>query len=233
MSRCTVERNTGDTYGFLETNKNNNFQEDFLIKAFPCPIYAVQLNPDDFLQEEEFLKSYHLSNCPPTDFKGHELKTGYKTPGYLDLPKAIKLKSTCHTYSKIFMSRILGIEGDVKITSSWVNILEKNQNIPIHSHSNNIITGVYYLDVTQNTSITFHKKIPCSFSNFELDPADIITNLNSEFSIQKIKVPVKKGMLILYPSNLAHSVDKNEEEQKRWSLAFNALPIKLKNVLPF
>lgn len=100
------------------------------------------------------------------------------------------------------------------ITQSWLNYTEVNQFHHKHAHSNSIISGVFYFDaIKENDSIVFHKVVNDQIS---LTPKNynVFNSLTWSF-------PVETGDLILFPSNLGHSVDKKENKNLRISLAFN------------
>ena len=73
----------------------------------------------------------------------------------------------CKSY-KVIKDRILqGLENytrnilhiddsvDFYITQSWLNIIPPNTAHHLHVHSNSIISGVYYIDTPEDSSITF------------------------------------------------------------------------------
>lgn len=104
--------------------------------------------------------------------------------------------------------------------NSWVVEHEPNDFGQQHHHANSLVSGVYYLDVPKNSgSICFHK--PNGHTNiFHMStniPYKEYTPINSD----KYKIEPNKGDLILFPSHLLHSIDKNESNNKRYSLAFN------------
>ena len=38
----------------------------------------------------------------------------------------------------------------------WANVLKNNEYHPMHTHSNNFLSGTYYLQSDQGASIVFH-----------------------------------------------------------------------------
>lgn len=219
-----------DNYGFSEVKKETKAQDDSLLKLFPVPVYSVQLNGDDFLEEENFLKKVFMKNSKDVDYKGVILRTDFTTNYfYLNYPEVVRMKEAFQKYLQIFMNNVMGITGTATITFSWLNLLTKDRTIPAHTHSNSIITGVYYFQVPDNTSITFHKTMNYSSPQFELDPVTRCRDYfsSSECAFQTVSIPIKRGMLLLFPANLSHSVKRVDSDDLRWSLGFDSVPIEL------
>ena len=100
------------------------------------------------------------------------------------------------------------------ITQSWLNKNMKGESNHEHEHPNSIISGVWYPKIhEQLPPIQFktHKQrdVSLSIKNFN--------HMNSE----TFMLPMKMGELILFPSNLSHSVPANQSDEERISLSFN------------
>ena len=114
------------------------------------------------------------------------------------------------------------------ITTSWMNQYNKNDYSGLHYHSNSLISGVLYFDDCENTAdIIFHKDK--YVQNIFTDTVNI--DHKKEFDLDKkgylyhqreLNVTPNKWDLVLFPSNLNHSVAVNASaDNKRWTLAFN------------
>lgn len=103
--------------------------------------------------------------------------------------------------------------------NSWINFHPPKHSCHLHNHCNSIFSGVYYLlNDTNMGDIIFHTD---PFDNniakgFELE-FDEWTNWNC----YSYKISPKSGTLIIFPSYLKHSVNKNITDVNRFSLAFN------------
>lgn len=100
------------------------------------------------------------------------------------------------------------------VTQSWVNVNPKDTEHHIHYHYNSIISGTFYLSAGENDNIVFHRKAELS----------LLAMKRSSFNIWNSdlwKVQVKNNTIVLFPSSLYHSVDKNESDYERVSIAFN------------
>ena len=102
----------------------------------------------------------------------------------------------------------------VKIISSWSNIVGYNQLIQPHVHSNSYVCGVIHL--TEGSELAFRK--PNIRELFQID-----TDYVSPEGVL-VTIPSIPGQLILFPSNLMHSVIDNTVNNNRLSIAFNTWP---------
>ena len=104
--------------------------------------------------------------------------------------------------------------------NSWSNIHGSNEYSQIHYHGSSLLSGVYYPILPKDSgNIAFHKNgiytnIFHQSIRFEYDE---VNNLTAE----KYVVNIKEGTIVLFPSHLEHSVEKNNSYEKRYSLAFN------------
>lgn len=104
------------------------------------------------------------------------------------------------------------------ITQSWVNYTEKAQYHHKHSHPNSLVSGVLYIQTDDATDkIMFYRDSNNQFKIFQ-------KNFNV-FNSDSWWLPAKQGSMLLFPSNLNHSVDMVESDKTRISLAFNTFPI--------
>ena len=107
----------------------------------------------------------------------------------------------------------------LRITQSWLNWTKPGERHHKHSHLNSYISGVFYIDVDENTdNICFSRKY---FSNIDLG----LKKDYNEYNSDSYWLPVETNMLLLFPSTLEHNVDETINNKKtRISLAFNTFP---------
>jgi uncharacterized protein (TIGR02466 family) len=129
------------------------------------------------------------------------------------------LKTYIEEGINFYAHNILNIEKTIKfyITQSWANFYKKESKHHLHSHPNSVISGVYYVE-NDNCPIVFHRDNTHTkfLGGYDYNIKNYNT-LNSEIFF--INVP--KNKLILFPSNLAHSVETNKSQKTRISLSFN------------
>jgi uncharacterized protein (TIGR02466 family) len=104
---------------------------------------------------------------------------------------------------------------DVVITDMWANVLKIGEHHPAHTHSNNFLSGVWYLHSAQGASIVFRDPRPA---------ADVIvprkkeeTMLNSSL----LEYASRQNRAIIFPSWLPHWVQANKAANNRISIAWN------------
>lgn len=106
----------------------------------------------------------------------------------------------------------------VAVTSMWVNISGPRAHHRLHTHPNNFLSGVYYINVGRGSDlITFADPRPQAhvFHPRYRRPND--------FNMGLVNLRVETGMLVLFPAYLAHSVPPNASSDPRISLAFNIM----------
>jgi len=162
------------------------------------------------------LDSYktHLSLIPYKDVGNNDGKIS-QDQNVLDNPIFSSLKNNIFEYAFKYTSHLNHIVEDLQISNSWSNILNINENIHVHKHSNSYISGVFYLE-NGGSSIGF--KNPSSFGEYGWNPSF------SDEGIPDIKfIPPEKGLLLIFPSWLEHFVSTSKLD-RRISLAFNIIP---------
>ena len=94
--------------------------------------------------------------------------------------------------------------------------LEQSQgkHAPIHSHGNSDISGVYYLQ-TNGADGELAIRNPLNNSNGNL--LYFLTNM----SHSEKKMPLKTGLLMMWPATLEHSTYINQTPTDRISISFN------------
>jgi uncharacterized protein (TIGR02466 family) len=103
------------------------------------------------------------------------------------------------------------------ITQSWLNINRTGEWHHPHIHTNSVISGVLYINVKDGVdTTTFTRKPGLLFSNLVYFPEK-----ETEYNRFYEKIPVTKGKLIFFPSNVEHYVDFNKDTHNRISLSFN------------
>lgn len=137
----------------------------------------------------------------------------------LDSSRYIALKEYMEYCTTRYISEVLQIDGEAKITQSWINSNAPGESAHRHVHPNSFASGVLYLSVFgSNANITFHQPVHnSSNTTYTLVPK----LLTREVASQNVDVSV--GDLIIFPSYFPHSVSKNTTDKTRLSLAFNSL----------
>ena len=103
-----------------------------------------------------------------------------------------------------------------KITAMWSIINPKNASNMRHIHPNNFISPAYYVKASEKSGdIVFYD--PRSANTIRSPIVSKTNKLNSNiFSVQP-----REGLLVLFPSYIHHSVNRNSSEEERIVLSFN------------
>ena len=104
---------------------------------------------------------------------------------------------------------------DIVITDMWATVLKSAEHHPAHTHSNNFLSGTYYLHSDQGASIMFRDPRPA---------ADVILPRLKETIIENsslLSYASKQNRAIIFPSWLPHWVKQNKSKNKRISIAWN------------
>ena len=108
-------------------------------------------------------------------------------------------------------------ENTVFITQSWINRSKTNDFHPKHKHPNSLLSGVMFLTGRvgdEMPPIRFHR-------GNDLLPLELEFEEYNDFNSGVKWFSPEKGMLIVFPSVLEHSVDQNVTGAERVSLSFN------------
>ena len=120
--------------------------------------------------------------------------------------------------SKVYIDDLKFEYEEHYITDMWSNILKPNETHSPHTHSNNLVSGVFYLQSNDDSpAITF------------IDPrpqTSVLQPLQKEYTKDNSTMyyyPAKVNRMVLFPSWLQHYVPKNNSNNNRISIAFNVM----------
>ena len=180
---------------------------------FPTPIYLVKrdsnLIPEEEKEIERIIEEGMIKN----------ISNSSSTNSYIFNDKLKNLKQFCEQQIKIYVEQVINPkeELDFYITQSWLNITKPGEFHHEHSHSNSIISGVFYISTVEDDKIMF------------ADP-NIIMKEQIKFALKEQNAwnsttwffPVNNNKLILFPSWLNHQVEVNKKATTdRISISFN------------
>ena len=137
----------------------------------------------------------------------------------LDAPELELVKRELEQLSLEYVHLQGHVVDSVSIGNSWGNTLKLNEPIHMHTHPNSYVSGVFYL--TDGTPLNFHNPL-LTEDLFMVRPL-VQWQEDNEYTWQVLKVPIRAGYVILFPSRLKHHVDPSDTEY-RYSIAFNTMP---------
>jgi uncharacterized protein (TIGR02466 family) len=188
---------------------------------FPVPLYNTNLGPLEQLAVDK-LHSLEFERMP-SDNGDYTVNKNV-----LKLVEFSGLQSRIQTHIDNLLYEVLNCKQKIyfEIQNSWINRHGPDDWAKAHRHSNSLISGVYYIDVDdQSGSINFEKDR--SFYNLWTDTIEMEyqdPGKMSVFNADAWSVLPKNNDLLLFPSLLYHSVHKNKSNNIRYSLAFNVFP---------
>ena len=107
---------------------------------------------------------------------------------------------------------------DIEVTGCWANVCGVGASHRMHSHPNNYLSGVYYVQAPPGANtINFHDPRPQA--SIIRPPVTQLTGQNTD----QVVVEVTEGTLLIFPSYMPHSVDSNDSSELRISISFNLM----------
>ena len=177
-----------------------------ITSIFATPIYIINYGNVD--KELELIKQM--------SFAESDLNFNQSTEDTYILNKVefSPLKEFLLINLKVYAQTVLESPEELYITQSWANRIKKGMILPEHIHQNSIVSGVLHLSKEEGLpSIQFSKPV--------FDSVILQRNKFNLFNSTCMNVSVKPGNLILFPSNVRHSVPINTHPKERYSLSFN------------
>ena len=120
-------------------------------------------------------------------------------------------------YSKNVFDKLELKYDSFKITDMWSNVLKPGETHRPHTHSNNMLSGVYYVDAVETSGIIFTDPRPQA----GVIQPDVNKQILDNASV--VKYDSATNRMILFPSWLQHYVPVNETNKNRISVAFNIM----------
>lgn len=107
---------------------------------------------------------------------------------------------------------------NLEITQSWLNYTDKGQFHHKHYHHNSLVSGCIYINAKkENDLITFSKRNNPQNWQIQAEHED-------ELNCNDVHFFVNTCDIIIFPSNLTHSVPPSDTDYTRISIAFNSFP---------
>ena len=211
------------------------FAETEALVLFPTYVWMHQLDRQDYERINDTIRA-KLKSLQAT-YSGEVPKQGWQTHNNLHtLPEFQELNSFIFAATKGIMDFLKVAEDSIEITSCWANIKSQGATQPWHTHPNNYLGGVYYVDLPPDSGTI-------GFQDPRGQPAVISPRVKESTpeNSGRAVIAVKEGMLLLFPAWLAHSVVANPSPRERISVSFNLMfssftekvsPVKWEGTLP-
>ena len=126
--------------------------------------------------------------------------------------------------AKIYCNNVGYKPHDLYITSMWMNKFDIGQTIGPHTHTNSLLSGVYYMNsLPEQGGTDFFNPVSKMRNTISVSRDDTM------FLADKVTSKAEPNKLILWPSYIEHRSEKNSTNKSRYTLSFNLLPTKLGN----
>ena len=193
-------------------------QGDELLQLFPIPVMICPY-PVDYTKELEWIR-----NCETRkENKGGDGATPIhynrqsEDTFVLDKPELANVRAFIEAKLHKFVTEIMASTDKLVITQSWLNKNTKGESHHEHVHPNSMVSGVWYPQIHESLP-------PIQFRSRTQRDVSLQTEKYNTFNSATFMLPMKRGELILFPSNLTHSVPPNQSDEERISLSFNTWP---------
>ena len=192
---------------------------DELMQLFPTPLLICPY-PVDYTKELEWIRNCECrKENSGGDGGGQKIHYNRQSEDtfVLDRPELANIRAFIEAKLHEFVTKIYASTDKLVITQSWLNKSKKGESHHEHVHPNSMISGVWYPQI--------HEQLPpIQFRSRQQRDVALQTEKYNTFNSATFMLPMKKGELILFPSNLTHSVPTNVGEEERISLSFNTWP---------
>jgi len=186
-------------------------------ELFPTPIWSVELKPDAARELNVQLKAEirRLTEPRPPIPAGASWQTD---PVIHRMPAFAPLVSLIDRAAMGAMSFLAVRHRSASITGMWANINPPGGRNSGHTHPNNFLSGVYYVETPSGEG-----KIEFADPRPQAEVMMPPVSEGNRFNGNTITKDVQSGQLILFPAWLRHSVPVNRSNAERVSIAFNLM----------
>ena len=179
-------------------------------KLFPTHLFVF----DDFYKQDVGDMKTYISNL----WKKRDYDNNWQTKS-ADLQKKAEFvdfaKEIITTNKTILVKTLKYYVEDIVITDMWANVLKPGEMHPPHTHSNNFLSGVWYLESDGNAGIFF--KDPRSEADI-IVPRKSVANTDNSNLISFVSTT---NRAIIFPSWFQHWVPINHSKKNRISISWN------------
>lgn len=188
-----------------------------IVPLFPTLVWKMQLSKETYepMNAKMAAKLHELAEATPDLAPGGKLQTEQTL--HL-LPEFRQLTDIIDGAARGVLDFLKIIYDSIELTGCWANISPPGDGHRPHTHPNNYLSGVYYVQ-TQEGANTISFDDPRPQTNIIAPATTEITDENAG----QIHITTRNGLLILFPSWLQHQVPPNKSRQPRISVAFNIM----------
>lgn len=187
---------------------------NLILPIFPeAVIYSTTIN----INKNEILNFCKNSNFYQTESSINEECYCYMSYDRNIFDKIKNLKIEIEKHVEYYLHEILKYKMDYKFINSWITKTNPGGYSHPHTHANTFLSGVYYPLGNDSFKIKFIKK-DMGFFSIATTENNLLTGSDVTLDI------VNDSTLLFFPSSIKHSIEKNNSNIERYSIAFNINP---------
>lgn len=191
------------------------FANTQLLQLFPTCVWLHDLKPEDY--EPLNRRIAPVIRDLVSDKKPSLAGLTWQTHHDLHHEEAFaELTTYARTAARGVLEHLQVDYSDFQITGCWANVNPQQTQHRAHTHPNNFLSGVYYVEVPDGRDgLVFHEpRAQALVISPKVKKLSALTG--SEANIE-----ARAGRLVLFPSWLQHSVATTRAEGERISVSFN------------
>ena len=193
------------------------FKKAEILQLFPTCVWRHELADSAALNDRLAAALAEIRATTPSRGK---IPGSWQSPGDLHRRPAFgELTQAILQALQSVMSYLMIEHQGVLLTNCWANVTKAGASHHLHSHPNNLLSGVYYARAPESSArIVFQDPRP---------QAQVMIPAYSDYTPQNsARQPFEAapGVLLIFPSWLEHQVEEHEAAEERISIAFNAVP---------
>ena len=153
-----------------------------------------------------------------------EMQNGFITENVklLDDPNCLEIRNKILNAFDDYAYNLLKIKPETEfyLTTSWAVKFMPGGSAQAHTHTNSLFSGTLYLKTAGETGqITFHSTQ--KYLNFSSTTISLEFTEQNLFNSSTWSITPTENQIIIFPSNVMHSVEVNNSKDDRISVAFN------------
>lgn len=201
----------------MAPSNDPKIDESNVFSLFPTLVWKVELPSDVFERINRAVRASldemnpRLAELAPGD--------GWQTAHQLHTLDEFRELVSCIMRLARTVLKFLKVGYDeIELTGCWANVAASGASHAMHSHPNNFLSGVYYVQTGPGAdTINFHDPRPQA--GVVRPPVTELTGQNTD----QVVVNVTNGTLLMFPSYLPHSVSPSGSGKQRISVSFNLM----------
>jgi|TARA_R100001480_G_C4667318_1_gene173016 uncharacterized protein (TIGR02466 family) len=178
-----------------------------LIPIFPTPILVTKY-ASSFEDEFKFIKG--LKYTEQEENRNFRSDDTY----LLKREELSKIKDFFYESINRYTQQIWMTNQKLIITQCWTNKNPPQSVHHEHVHANSVLSGVFYFRQIKTLP-------PIQFQKTVNDPISLNPERYNSVNSDTFLLPLVDGELVLFPSNIRHSVPINKGNETRYSMSFN------------